>query len=456
VTHPDTHNAQGAEYSRSLGLFSATMLVVGGIIGSGIFINPATVAARTGTATLTIATWLLGAVIALLGAFIFAELGRRRPQAGGGYAYLREAFGPLPAFLYGWALLLAIATGAIAAVAVTFANYATRLAGLPESTVVPLALGAIVLLTFINIVGVQPGAITQNIFTLLKLGALAALLLASMFVPAATTPSLPPAIAAVPLPSPTTAREIFLVLSTALVPVLFSYGGWQQTNFVAEELRDAQRTLPRALILGVLIVVVVYVGANLAYLKALGVAGLAASLAPAADMMARVAGEGGRRLIAAGITASTFGFLDLVILVTPRVYQAMARDGLFFSGLARLHPRFHTPVRALVLQAVVAAVLLYSGTYGQLLDWVVFADWIFFGATALTLIVLRRRDAVEGVADIGFRAPFYPVTVWLFVAAAVYVVFGSITSNARNALNGVLLLAAGVPVCLYWRRKTAH
>jgi APA family basic amino acid/polyamine antiporter len=429
------------------------MLVVGGIIGSGIFINPSTVAARTGTAALTMATWGLGAVIALLGAFIFAELGRRRPQAGGGYAYLRDAFGPIPAFLYGWALLLAIATGAIAAVAVTFANYATRLVGLPESTVVPIALGAILLLTVINIVGVEPGAVTQNIFTVLKLLALAALLLAALVVPSAAAPTIPPPIGAVPLPSPSTIGEIFLVLSTALVPVLFSYGGWQQTNFVAEELKDAEKNLPRALVLGVLIVVAVYTGANLAYLKGLGVAGLAASIAPAADLMGMAAGEGGRRLIAAGITASTFGFLDLVILVTPRVYQAMARDGLFFSGLAELHPRYRTPVRALLLQGVVAAVLLATRKYGQLLDWVVFADWIFFGATALTLIVLRRRDAENAVPEHGFRAPFYPLSVWLFVAAAAYVVFGSVTSNPRNALNGVLLLAAGVPVCLYWRSR---
>jgi APA family basic amino acid/polyamine antiporter len=240
------------------------------------------------------------------------------------------------------------------------------------------------------------------------------------------------------------------------VPVLFSFGGWQQTNFVAEELRDAEKTLPRALVLGVLIVVAVYIGANLSYLKGLGVAGLAASNAPAADLMGLVAGDRGRRLIAAGITASTFGFLDLVILVTPRVYQAMARDGLFFSGLATLHPRYRTPVRALLLQATVAAVLLATRKYGQLLDWVVFADWIFFGATALTLIVIRRRDAESGVPEHGYRAPFYPLSVWLFVIASVYVVFGSVTSNPRNALNGVLLLAAGIPVCMYWRRGSAR
>lgn len=430
------------------------MLVVGGIIGSGIFLNPSIVALRTGSASLTIATWTLGAVIALLGAFIFAELGRRRPEVGGGYAYLRDAFGPLPAFLYGWALLLAIATGAIAAVAVTFATYVAPLVGLAPGSITWLAVAAVVVLSIVNVVGVEPGAATQNVFTLLKLAAIAALLIAAFTAPSAATLTLPPPIAAPPLAHPQGAGGIFLALAGALVPVLFSYGGWQQTNFVAGELRDPERTLPRALVLGVLIVVAVYLGANFAYLHALGIVGLAGSTAPAADTMAAAAGSAGRKLIAAGIAASTFGFLDLVILVSPRVYQAMAADGLFFAGLARLHPKYRTPVLAIALQAVVAIALVLTGSYGQLLDWVVFADWIFFGTTALTLIAFRRRDARSGVADSGFRAPLYPVSVILFVLAAVYVVFGSIASNPGNALRGALLLAAGVPVFLYWRRRS--
>lgn len=445
-----------ATYARRIGLFSGTMLVVGGIIGSGIFLNPAIVARRTGSATLTIATWSLGAVIALLGAFIFAELGRRRPKVGGGYAYLREAFGPLPAFLYGWSLLLAIATGAIAAVAVTFATYAVRIVGLPEAGTIPLALGAVILLSGVNIVGVAPGATTQNVFTILKLAAIGALLIAAVVMPPAVNPMLPVPIASVTLTAPTTFAAMLLAVSTALVPVLFSYGGWQQTNFVAEEMRDPERTLPRALVLGVLVVVAVYLSANIAYMRALGLEGLAQSTAPAADMMSRIAGEGGRRLIAAGIAASTFGFLNLVILVSPRVYQAMARDGLFFRSFATLHPRFRTPVTAIVFQAIVASVLILTGSYGQLLDWVVFGDWIFFGATALTLVVFRRREKQSGVVEPGYRAPFYPVSVVLFVVAALYVVFGSIASNPGNAFRGVLLLAAGVPVFMFWnRRRTA-
>lgn len=417
------------------------MLVVGGIIGSGIFLNPAIVAQRVGSARLIMLTWALGAVVALLGAFIFAELGARRPAAGGGYVYLREAFGPLPAFLYGWALLLAIATGAAAAVAVTFASYAAPLLGLPPGTQPLLAAAAIVLLSTINIVGVQPGTLTQNVFTMLKLAAIAALVVSALLAPSVTVAVAPVAQRSMPL---------VVAIGTALVPVLFAYGGWQQTNFVAEEMVDAERNLPRALVIGVIIVAVVYLAVNLTYLRALGVPALAASRAPAADVMGAYFGETGRRLIAAGIAVSTFGFLNLVILVTPRVYQAMAKDGLFFARFAELHPRFRTPVAAIVVQGLWAIGLLLSGSYGQLLDYVTFADWIFFGITAATLFVYRRRDAG---APARYRAPFYPATAVLFCGACLYVVAGAVASNPRNAMRGALLLAAGIPVFAYWSRR---
>jgi APA family basic amino acid/polyamine antiporter len=233
--------------------------------------------------------------------------------------------------------------------------------------------------------------------------------------------------------------------------VLFAYGGWQQTNFVAEEMVNARRDLPRALVIGVLIVAAVYLAANFTYLRALGVSGLARSTAPAADVMAAFAGDRGRRLIAAGIAVSTFGFLNLVILVTPRVYQAMARDGLFFASFAELHPTSRAPVAAIAAQGVWAIVLLVSGSYGQLLDWVTFADWIFFGITAATLFVYRRREPA-----VSYRAPFFPWTVLLFVVACVYVVGGAVVSNPPNALRGTLLLAAGIPVYLFWSRRRAR
>ncbi len=439
-------------YQGRLGTFSGTMLVVGGIIGSGIFLSPAVVAQRVGSGTLTLSAWALGAVVALIGGFIYAELGARRPLAGGTYVYLREAWGPLPAFLYGWALFLIIGTGAIAAVAMTGASYLTVQLQLEPWTVRPVAIAIIVVMTALNILGVGIGAVAGNVLTLLKLAAIAVLVLAAlMLAPAHEVPK--PLHQVVPL-VPTGVMGIFAAMGSALAPVLFAFGGWQQTNAVAEELENPTRTLPRALILGVLITVATYLLVNVAYLRALGAAGLASSLAPAADAMFVYLGAPGRIFISFGIVVSTVGFLGAVILMSARVYQAMAADGLFFSHLAALHPKTRTPVAALLAQCAVSLVLLVSGTYGQLLDYVVFADWIFFGATAAALFVLRTRDDGRGLR-VGTRTPLHPWSTLLFIAASLYVVAGSIFSNPSNAARGAGLLALGLPVYAYWRRQGA-
>lgn len=421
-------------YARRLGLFSGTMAVVGGIIGGGIFRTPATVAERLGSPGLVLLAWVIGGVVALIGAFCWGELGQRRPRAGGGYVYLRETFGPLPAFLYGWTLVLVIATGAIAAVAVTFADYTLALLGLPHSYSVPLAVAAIVFHTGVNYVGVRPAAITQNIFTVLKLTALAALIGAALLL---AVPSLPTV-----GPSGRPAGGV----GAALVPILFTYGGWQQTNFIAEEIVDPETNLPRALLWGVAIVVTVYLLTNVAYLRVLGIEGLAHSTAPAADTMEALLGPVGGKVIAAGIAISTFGFLNLVILVTPRVLQAMAADGVFFRRFAVLHPAYQTPTLAIVALAVLAVLLTLTGTFGQLVDFVTFGDWIFFGLTAAALFVYRSRE--RGAA---FQVPGYPFTVIVFVLAAAYVVFSSIVSNPGNAAIGAGLIGLGIPAFLYWR-----
>ena len=439
---PPAESAGG--YLPRLGVFSGTMMVVGGIIGSGIFLNPSIVAQRVGTVELTLAVWVLGGVVALIGALVYAELGARRPVAGGGYVYLRDAYGRLPAFLYAWTLLLVIATGAIAAVAVSCASYSASLLGWGPEAQVPLAIAAIVILSVVNYVGVRPGALTQNVLTLLKLGALTFLIVAGLFS------------SGTPLSSPPheSSGNVILAIGAALVPVLFAFGGWQQTNFVAEELIQPERNLPRALLAGVIIVVLVYLLANLAYVRTLGITGLAASSAPAADAMEAVLGRSGRIVIAAGIAVSTFGFLNLVILVTPRVYRAMARDGLFFPALARLHPRYRTPGAAIVFQAVWAVLLTLTGKYGDLLDYVVFGDWIFFGSTAATLFVFRARErrGVE-LGPVRFKMPWYPIGPVIFIAAAFYVVLGSVASNPGNAVKGSALIALGVPVYLFWAKQ---
>ena len=429
-------------YLRRLGLFSGTMAVVGGIIGGGIFRTPATVAERLRSPGLVLLAWVIGGMVALIGAFCWGELGQRRPRVGGGYVYLRETFGPLPAFLYGWTLVLVIATGAIAAVAVTFADYSLALFDLPHRFSVPLAVAAIVLLAGINYAGVSPAAITQNIFTVLKLTALAVLIGVGLLLAA---PS-PPLHLAAPSPPPHLAA-----LGSALVPILFTYGGWQQTNFIAEEIVEPEKNLPRALVLGVGIVVAVYLLANVAYLRVLGAAGLAASTAPAADVMQAVLGPVGGKMIAAGIAVSTFGFLNLVILVTPRVLQAMAADGVFFARLAVLHPVYRTPAAAIVALAACAIALALSKTFGQLVDYVTFGDWIFFGLTVAGLFVYRRRDGRPPA----FGVPGYPWTPALFVLAAAYTVVSAVASNPRNAGVGTLLIGAGIPIFLYWRRRSA-
>ncbi len=464
TTSPQTRTT----YDRRLGLFDGTMVVVGGIIGAGIFLNPAIVAQRVGSPGLILASWALGGAVALLGALCFAELGARRPEAGGGYVYLRETLGPLPAFLYGWTLLLVINSGGIAAVGMTFASYATDLVGLPEALVKPLAIAAIAVLTVINYVGIRPGATTQNVFTVLKLVALGGLILAGLVLAARATGTEAAAGAAGQAPPGVTGAVV--AMGAALIPVLFAFGGWQNANFVAGEIRDPQRNLPRALLFGVGIVVATYVLANVAYVVTLGAGGLAASTAPAADAMRALLGPAGGTFITAGIVLSTFGFLNLSILAAPRVYQAMADDGLFFRWAARLHPRYRTPAGAIVFQSVWAVVLLLSGTYGQLLDWVVFGDWIFFGLAVVTLFVYRARErAAAGKSAVThggspgdvapepdeatFRAFGYPWLPACFVLVAAIVVVSSILSNPVNAMLGSLLIGAGVPVFLFWRRQ---
>lgn len=424
------------------------MVVIGGIIGAGIFLNPAIVAQRVHTTAFILATWIIGGAVALIGALAFAELGARRPRAGGGYVYLTEAFGPIYAFLYGWTFLLIINSGGIAAVAVTFARYTVDLFAVSPSYVKPLAAALLVVLSAVNYFGVRSGSITQNIFTVLKLVALAALIFAGVFLArgGATVASAPA------LQGLGTVR----VLGIALIPVLFAYGGWQYQNNIASEIIDPERTIPRAMIIGMFVVVAVYVLANVAYIRTLGPSGLATSVAPAADTMRRVVGPLGGSLMAAGIMVSTIGFVNSGILSAPRMLQAMAADGLFFRFAARIHPRYRTPSGGILIQAVWALTLALSGTYGQLLDYVVFGDWIFFGLIVATVFAYRRRDATASPAEQAtYRMPGYPLLPALFVIVAAFVVASSIASTPRNAVLGMLLIAAGIPAFLFWRPKHA-
>jgi APA family basic amino acid/polyamine antiporter len=436
-------------FKRALGPFDATMVVIGGIIGSGIFINPYIVAERLDSAALVLGAWAAGGAIALVGALAYAELGAVAPRAGGQYVYLRDAYHPLAGFLYGWALLAVIETGAIAAVAITFATYALRLAGRPEAAPVPLAIAALIVLSAINYVGVKPGSRVLNVLVVLKVAALAILIVFGAF--AAGHPGWWTAAR----PSSQGTAGTIVAFGAALVPILFAYGGWQNANYVAEEIENPRRNLPISIVAGTVAVIAIYSLVNVVYLRALGVEGLAATTTPAADAARRLFGAAGDQFVTAAIAVSTFGFLDLAILAPTRVYYAMAADGLFFPALARLHPRYGTPGTAIVLQTVWSCVLALSGTYGQLLNYVVFADWIFFGLTVMTVLVFRRTLPTHERPPDTFRMPAYPVLPILFALTAACVVSSVIWSDPRSASRGALLLAAGIPV-FYWFRSSAQ
>ncbi len=432
-------------FRRALGPFDATMVVIGGIIGAGIFINPYIVAQRLDSGPLVLAAWLAGGAVALAGAFAFAELGSLFPKAGGHYAYLRDAYHPFAGFLYGWALLLMIECGAIAAVAITFAQYALRFVGNEGAWTTPLAIAAIVIVAAINYVGVKPGSRTLNVFVILKTLALVLLIGAGLLLPAREAPAETIAAAG-------QSRFLLMAFGAALIPIMFSYGGWQNVNYIAEEIRNPQRNIPIAAIVGTAIVVTVYALVNFVYLRTLGHDGLAATMTPAADTVNALLGTAGDKLIALTIAVSTFGFLDLTMLAPTRVYYAMAADGVFFERVSRLHPRFQTPSLAIILQTVWAIALALTGTYAQLVDYVVFADWIFFGLAAGAVFAFRKKYPLSERPEGTFRTPGYPFVPAMFVLVAIWIVISVIWSNPVRSFTGIILLATGVPAFLYWSR----
>ncbi len=431
--------------ARRLGLFDATMIVMGGIIGSGIFINGSVVARQLSSPVAILGVWALGGLIALAAAFIWAELASLRPEVGGQYAYLRDAFHPLLAFLYGWALLLVIQTGGMAAVAVTFAKYFLQVTGFQVAEWLVAAV-ALAILTLINCLGVRAGSTVQNLFMVLKIAALLTLIICGLWAIGPAQSSGTGGIGAV---AGGFGLNTFTVIGGAMVPVLFAYGGWQTSTFVASEIREPRKNLPRALLIGVAGVVVLYLAANFVYVAALGVAGLAATTTPASDVMRLALGETGARLIAAGIAISTVGFLSQGMLTAPRVYFAMAEDGLFFRGVAKLHPKTQAPVVAITLQGVLAIAIAYWGKYEQILNYVVSVDFIFFGATAACLFVLRKREKEKGFITV----PGHPVTTLAFVIVCWLVVINTVYKYPENTAIGLAILLAGIPVYFFWRSR---
>ena len=432
------------QLARRLGLFDATMLVMGGIIGSGIFINPSVVAKQVHTPFLILGVWVLGGLLALIAAFIWAELASWRPDVGGQYAYLREAFHPSVAFLYGWVLLLVIQTGGMAAVAVTFSRYFVEMTQLPIRDSV-LAAIVLSLLTVVNCLGVRAGSTVQSIFMVLKIVAIVGLVLCGLLL----SPSTAATTTAV-LDRPVS-MDLLTAIGAAMVPVLFAYGGWQTATFVAGEIKEPARNLSRGLIFGVIGVVALYLSANFVYLLVLGTEGLANAPAPASAVMRSGLGELGARIIATGIAISTVGFLSQSMLTAPRVYFAMAQDGLFFKQVATVHPRTRAPIVAIALQGVLAIVIAFWGRYDQILNYVVSMDFIFFGLTACCVFVFRKR---AGALTAPKRIPGHPLTTILFILACWLVVINTIIRYPRNTLLGMVILALGVPAYFIFSRTT--
>ena len=426
---------------RRIGLFDATMVVIGGIVGAGIFMNPAVVAKQLHSPALILGAWVFGGIISLLGAFIYAELSSVRPHVGGQYAYFREAFHPIVGFVYGWCLLLVSQSGGMAAVAVTFAQYYCQLTGFagPPWRV---ALTALAVLTIVNCLGVRTGTTVQTVLTVLKVVTIVALVTIGWILVKPYGESAGEGIAVSP-------GDLgpFRQFGSAMVPVLFAYGGWQTACFVGGEVYNPQRNLPRALLWGIFGVIILYLSVSVVCLRAFGPAGLAATSTPASDLMRKALGETGGRLIAAGIVISTFGFLAQGMLTAPRVYFAMARDGMFFNVFGQVHPTTGAPVAAIALQGLVAMIIAVSGRYDQILNYVVSVDFIFYGLTACCVFLFRSGE----VAPSGFRIPGHPWTTLFFVLSCWAVVANLLFGHGQDSLIGLGILLAGVPV--YFLRK---
>jgi APA family basic amino acid/polyamine antiporter len=423
------------------------LIVVGTVIGSGIFIVPSAVLRQTGGELgPALVVWLIAGVLSLLGALTYGELGAMDPEAGGLYVYMRDAFGPLPAFLYGWTLFFVISSGSFATLAVAFTAYLGQLV-----TLTPLAARIVAVLMIgavaaINVHGTRGSARVQNWTTAFKAGAIllmSVLLLALGSGLSSEGEAVWPAALSLPLLSG---------VGVAMIGVLWAYEGWQYVTFSAGETLDPQRTFPRGIIIGTAALIGIYLLANLAYVAALGPAAAANSDSIAADAVRVLLGPAAAKLITVAILVSMFSAANGLTLTAPRVYYAMARDGVFFRRLAEVHPRFGTPAFAIIASSAWAVVLAATGTFEQLLTYVVFAGWIFYALGALSIFVYRRRAPGRPRP---FRVPGYPWTPLLFVLAASAIVINTLFVQPAQALLGLAAVLLGTPAFYFWKNRRA-
>src|SRR5438105_3939710 len=419
---------------RSLGLTHATALVVGIIIGASIFVQPSAITASVPALSAVYAVWIVAGVLTLFGALIAAELASAFPKAGGVYVFLSEAFSPSIAFLWGWAMFWVMHTGIIAAVAMIFARYVAYFIPVGDGGLKVIAVAAIAALSAVNYFGVRQGSLVQTTLTIIKVGAVAGLTILAFTLGGDTLRvRVAPTAAAV-------ADSHALI--AAIVAGLFAFGGWHMVTYAAEETIEPEKTLPRALVLGVLIVTASYIALNAAYFHVLPAALIASSTRVAADAAEVVMGNVGAAIVSAIVALSALGAANGIILAGPRVYLAMARDRLLFPWVGEIHPEHRTPHRAIVLQAAWAIVLVMTGSYRALFTRVVYTEWIFFALMAVGLILLRRRVGYTP----RFRVPMHPIIPIVFVVSSLYIVIDQIVAHPWESLSGLALVAVGWPV----------
>jgi APA family basic amino acid/polyamine antiporter len=443
---------------RALGAWDGALITIGAVVGTGIFLTTSDMARTLRHPGLILLVWLVGGLLTLAGALTYAELGVLFPRAGGIYDFLKEAYGPLWGFLYGWASFFVIMSGGIAALAVGFGEYLGSFFPMLSTSHVLVSapvgpwrwtlnggqaagIGAIFVLTIINQIGVKEGAWVQNGLTLLKLGGIAVFLVAGLM------HSAPPSASSVPLPA-----HAVTGFGVAMIAALWTYDGWYGLTFSAGEMRDPGRNLPLGIILGTASVATLYVLVNLVYVRTLTIDEIAASPRVAEAAALALIGPMGARLFSAAVVISAFGCLSSTILYSSRLYPPMAADGVFFRSLAEIHPRYRTPVRSLWAQSLWAIVLTASGTYDQLYTYVVFAAVVFHVATGAAVFVLRRT---RPLAPRPYRVWGYPAVPALFLLSSLILVANTLFERPRESALGLLLVAFGLPAYFFWRRRPA-
>ena len=438
-----SNSPEPPKLARVFTLLDATMINAGGIIGSGIFMVPATIALLTGSTSLILAVWVFGGLISLFGALSVAELGAAMPRAGGQFVYLNEAYGPVWGYLYGWSCVAVINTASIAAVGVAFSEYLSFFFPLSTMGIKSVAILSVILLTIINILDVKSGARAQNIFTLLKIGAIFGIISLGLVMDGGSAENIQPFYPDRPLPA------LVGPLGLAMVSVLWTYDGWIFITYVAGEVKNPGRNIPLSLVFCMLIVISIYLLINFVFTYTLGIGAMGTSTLVASDSASIFLGEKGAALVSIIILISLLGANNGFILTSARINYAMARNRLFFQQAAKVHPKFKSPANALIIQAVWACALTFSGTYNQLITYIIFASWIFYAMSCAAVIILRKK---RPEMKRPYKTPGYPYIPIIFILFAVFLTFNTILEAPRDAAVGAGIILAGLPLYFYWKK----